>query len=108
MLNERNLSLYIAHRRKLVEYAKEIVGDPGRAEDIVQDAFLKFRSAASGRFLEEPVGYLYRVVRNLAVDRRRRLALESRHVQGGAEEIAADISEDAPSPERALDRKSVV
>ncbi|MGD9535844.1 MAG: sigma-70 family RNA polymerase sigma factor [Alphaproteobacteria bacterium] len=102
MPNERNLNLYIAHRRKLVEYANGIVGDPGRAEDIVQDAFLRFWSAASGRLLEEPVGYLYRVVRNLAVDRRRQLMLEERHIRGGAEEIAADVPEDMPSPERAL------
>jgi RNA polymerase sigma-70 factor (ECF subfamily) len=98
--DKRNLNLYIAHRRKLVEYANGIVGDPGRAEDVVQDAYL--RSVASSRFLEEPVGYLYRVVRNLAVDRRRRLMLEERHVQGGAEEIAANVPEDRVSPEQEL------
>jgi RNA polymerase sigma-70 factor (ECF subfamily) len=100
--SEWSLSLYLAHRRKLVEYANGIVGDPGRAEDVVQEAFLKFKAAAASRLLEEPVGYLYRVVRNLAVDRRRRLKLEHRHIQGGAEALAAGVAEDRPSPEQAL------
>jgi RNA polymerase sigma-70 factor (ECF subfamily) len=93
------LALYIAHRRKLVNYASGIVGDPGRAEDIVQDAYLRFRTASSGRMLEEPVGYLYRIVRNLALDVRRRLTLEGRHFDGDAERVVADLAEDKPSPE---------
>lgn len=92
----------MAHRAKLVEYANGIVGDHGRAEDVVQEAFLKFRAVAVGRPLEEPVGYLYRIVRNLAVDWRRRLTLENRHVRGGVEEIAVAVPGDAPSPEQAL------
>ncbi len=84
MPKEQSLALYLAHRRKLLEYANGIVGDPGRAEDIVQEAFLRFRAAAMERLLDEPVGFLYRVVRNLALDRRRRLLLEDRHM---AEEL---------------------
>lgn len=102
MQNERSLSLYLAHRRKLVDYASGILGDAGRAEDVVQEAFLKFRSAAASRLLEEPVGYLYRVVRNLSVDGRRRLSLEDRHVSGGVEVSAAEVSEDLPSPEQVV------
>lgn len=102
MQPERSLSLYLAHRRKLVDYASGILGDAARAEDVVQEAFLKFRTAASGRLLEEPVGYLYRVVRNLSVDGLRRLALEDRHVSCGADGAAAEVSEDFPSPEQAV------
>jgi RNA polymerase sigma factor (sigma-70 family) len=97
---ERTLTLYIAHRRKLVDYATAITADPGRAEDVVQEAFLRFKAAAATRLLEEPVGYLYRVVRNLALDRRRRAALENRHVLGDVERVAAEVPEEAPSPER--------
>lgn len=97
--NDRTLTLYIAHRRKLVNYANGIIGDPGRAEDVVQEAYMRFRTAAKGRLLEEPVGYLYRIVRNLALDRRRRLTMEDRHIQGGIEQTAAGMAEDRPSPE---------
>lgn len=100
MRNKRTLALYIAHRRKLLEYANGIVGDPGRAEDVVQEAFLRLRTAAAGRFLEEPVGYLYRVVRNLALDWRRREVLEGRYIVGNVETVAADVAGDRPSPEQ--------
>lgn len=100
MSEERTLALYVAHRRKLMDYANRIVGDPERAEDIVQEAFLKFRTAAAGRLLEEPVGFLYRVVRNLALDWRRRVMLEGRHILRGVEQVAADVVEDRPSPEQ--------
>lgn len=100
MSNERILRLYIDHRRKLLEYAGGIVRDPGRAEDIVQEAFLRFRAAASGHFLDEPVGYLYRIVRNLALDRRRRATLEGRYFKEGIEGTAAEISDARPSPEQ--------
>lgn len=102
MPDERILQLYIDHRRKLVEYASGIVRDPARAEDVVQEAFLRFRAGASGRFLDEPVGYLYRIVRNLAFDRRRRSVLEARYFKDGVESRAVEIPEGKPSPEREL------
>lgn len=100
--NERILRLYIDHRRKLIEYASGIVRDPGRAEDVVQEAFLRFRTAATGRLLDEPVGYLYRIVRNLALDRRRRRVLEGRYFKEGIEGGAAEVPESKPSPEQEL------
>ncbi|MBS0220412.1 MAG: sigma-70 family RNA polymerase sigma factor [Proteobacteria bacterium] len=98
--NKRTLALYTAHRRKLLEYANGIVGDPGRAEDVVQEAFLRFRTAATERFLDEPVGYLYRVVRNLALDRRRREVLEDRYIVSDVEVAAAVVADERPSPEQ--------
>ena len=75
------LALYAAHRGALMSYASGIVGDHAYAEDVVQEAWLRFGAAAGDRPLEEPVGYLYRIVRNLAVDCRRRLMREK--VLGG-------------------------
>ena len=98
---DRILALYIAHRRRLVSYANGIVGDHGRAEDVVQEAYLRFRTAAAARLPEQPVGYLYRTVRNLALDRRRRLTLERRHMEHGVEQHAAGMADDRPSPEDA-------
>ena len=60
------LALYLAHRRELVNYANGIVGDRAQAEDLVQEAWLRFGAVAERRLLEEPIGYLYRIVRNLA------------------------------------------
>ena len=100
MRHERNiLAVYMAHRGALVNYANGFVGDPAHAEDVVQEAWLRYRAAATRRTLDEPVGYLYRIVRNLAIDSYRRRRREERVVEpttAKADERAAD---DAPSPE---------
>lgn len=71
--------LYATHRAALVEYVLPIVGDRARAEDVVQEAFLRF-SPQQGldASVQRPLGYLYRIVRNLALDLSRRRAIEER------------------------------
>jgi RNA polymerase sigma-70 factor (ECF subfamily) len=96
--NDKILSLFMTHQAELVAYAATIVGCRARAEDVVQEAYLRFEDASGNRELAQPVGYLYRIVRNLAVDGSRRLALESRHIDGDA---AAEAPADQPSPEDA-------
>lgn len=91
------LALYLAHRGELVNYASASVGDRARAEDVVQEAWLRFGAAAEGRPIDEPVGFLFRVVRNLAVDGRRRLTREGRAVDAGTD--MTEVPADYPSPE---------
>ncbi len=63
------LALYLKHRGSLVNYANGIVRDRAGAEDVVQEAYLRFSSASSDeRLISSPVSYLYRIVRNLALD----------------------------------------
>jgi RNA polymerase sigma-70 factor (ECF subfamily) len=97
--DSKTLALYMAHRGALVNYASGIVGDRAHAEDLVQEAWLRFFAAAGRRPLDEPVGYLYRVVRNLAVDGRRRLLREGRMVEAGPGLEQRDIADAHPSPE---------
>lgn len=101
MPHDKVLALYTAYRHQLVAYAHGIVGDPARAEDVVQEAFLRFKIAAAGRLLEEPVGYLYRIVRNLAFDGRRHAMLERQHLDGSEDRRTEEIAADVPSPEAA-------
>jgi RNA polymerase sigma-70 factor (ECF subfamily) len=76
------LALYLAHWTALVNYARPIVGDPMQAEDVVQEAFIRFMpDAGAGGKIEQPVAYLYRIVRNLAFDWTRRRAGEHRQEQ---------------------------
>ncbi|MEX2451981.1 MAG: sigma-70 family RNA polymerase sigma factor, partial [Rhodospirillales bacterium] len=93
------LSLYMAHRGELVTYASRIVGDRAHAEDVVQEAYLRFDAAAESSPVREPVAYLYRIVRNLALDVRRRLTRERRVVEHDAEADARQTRDDRPSPE---------
>lgn len=93
------LDLFLAHRAALIDYAQPIVGCRARAEDVVQEAYLRF-SGADDRAddpILQPVGYLYRIVRNLAVDWARHLAQEDRPPSAVMEQVASP----APSPEQA-------
>lgn len=100
----RLLALYLAHRVELVNYAQSIIGDRARAEDLVQEAWIRLDSARSRGAFEEPVGYLYRIVRNLAIDGRRRLGREDRLLSGDQQDMA-EAPADRPDPERqAADR----
>lgn len=99
---ETTLTLYLEHRGELVNYASGIIGDRSRAEDVVQEAYLRFADAAARRLLEEPVSYLYRIVHNLAFDGVRRLSLENRHIKPGGGPSAHEVAEERPSPEAEL------
>jgi RNA polymerase sigma-70 factor (ECF subfamily) len=90
------LRLFMAHRGELVNYASAIVGDRGRGEDVVQEAWLRFGSASETGAVEEPRRFLYRIVRNLAIDGRRRLVRERSTVEMG---LPPEKADDYPSPE---------
>jgi RNA polymerase sigma factor (sigma-70 family) len=99
MPSDKHLDLYLAHRQKLVHYASGIVADSGRAEDVVQEAYLRFSAASDERVLQQPVGFLYRIVRNLAFDLRRRLVLEDKTVDLVGDAGLDGIPDSTPSPE---------
>lgn len=101
MLSKQNyLGVFLAHRRNLLRYAQRIIGDHGHAEDVVQDAYLRLMGSATGKLINEPVGYLYRIVRNLAIDGRRRERRGEHHALADME-CAASLAADHPSPESA-------
>ena len=97
------LASFVDHRGQLVRYATGIVGERSLAEDVVQDAYLRLQRAearrAAGETLDEPLAYLFRIVRNLALDVRQRLNREhSRAVPGDATDVG-EIAENRPNPE---------
>lgn len=94
------LSLYRSHRASLVDYACTITGSRSEAEDVVQDAWLRFDRAFGTATVREPLNYLYRIVRNLALDgRRRALGAAQRHPLV-LDDVAELVPSDTPSPER--------
>lgn len=98
--NQRTASaLYSTHRAALVDYAAGIVGGRAQAEDVVQDAWLRIEQVERGRLLEEPLRYFYRVVRNLALDRRRAHKRETRRDDSEAIVDIAEILDETASPE---------
>lgn len=101
MAHDRSiLALYLAHRVELVRYASAIVGDRAHAEDVVQEAWLRLGAAVDGRTIEEPVGFLYRIVRNLAIDGQRRIVRAGKVVQPDNGAAATQsVADQYPSPE---------
>lgn len=92
-------NLFIEHRGALVDYAARIVGSRVQAEDVVQEAWLRFNSMASRRLLEAPLSYLYRIVRNSALDCRRKMARESRYLVEQVDNTVEQQPAGQPSPE---------
>jgi RNA polymerase sigma-70 factor (ECF subfamily) len=98
------LDLYIMHRKSLVDYAAPIVGCRTLAEDVVQEAFIRFSSSvgeerAQPGTVAQPLNYLFRIVRNLAIDWARRISSERQ--DPASEEVLAATAADIPSPEQA-------
>ena len=98
---ESALAIYIEHRDALLNYASRIVRDRGSAEDVVQEAWLRFsaRAAQAGE-VTQPANYLYAIVRNLALDWLNRSARQD--PQAISESILESVPSEAPSAERVL------
>jgi RNA polymerase sigma factor (sigma-70 family) len=95
---DKRLRLFLAHWTALVEYATPIVGDRMRAEDVVQEAYMRFvLPTAEAPRVDNPAAYLYRIVRNLSHDFRRRLSADSRRDE--AHHVLLSTLPPAPSPE---------
>lgn len=89
--------LYFAHRSALIEYATPILGSREAAEDIVQDAYLRFFPMQTRiRSPEQALAYLYRIVRNLAFDILRHRKIEKREVGESAPFWAKSRAEGTP------------
>ena len=101
---DEKVLLYTTHRAALVEYALPIVGDRTRAEDVVQEAFMRFVPQGSAEAdVQNPLGYLYRIVRNLAYDLTRRRAVEDRALRD--DRSWWKVPSDARTPEQDLSHR---
>ncbi len=94
-MSEDRLAAYLRYRAALLDDASRIVGR-AHAEDVVQDAWLRFDQPATA--VRQPGGYLFRIVRNLALDRLRRSRWEA---QGPEAHAAVDAAVSSlPDPEQ--------
>lgn len=99
------LSIFLTQRPALIRYAASLIGDRAEAEDLVQEAWLRFNAVAASRWIEEPAGYLHRIVRNLILDGRRRQSLERRLFDANAERVAETVPSDEPSASATAEAK---
>src|SRR3954468_20766187 len=91
----------LGHRARLFGLAYRMLGDVDEAEDVVQEAFLRWH-LADQKAIRSPEAWLVTVVTRLSVDRLRRLATERESYPGPwlPEPIA---TEDVAAPSRIPD-----
>lgn len=93
-------AVFVAHRPQLQRAALKILGNMERAQDVVQDAYVKVMEAQSVFDVKQPLAYLHQMVRNLAIDMHRRAALETRFFI--SEEEGMQVPEHYGTPETAV------
>lgn len=71
------VEVFLAHRKQLCHAAVRILGSQDRAEDVVQDAYFKIADIKTVFMIKNPVAYVFRIVRNLAIDHYRHAVFES-------------------------------
>lgn len=94
-------------RARLVSIASRMLGSRAEAEDVVQDAWLKWQ-AADRAALRTPLAWLTTVTTRLAIDRLRRLETESTAHEAERIAIASLGDDTAPSAEEELMRASLL
>jgi RNA polymerase sigma factor (sigma-70 family) len=99
--NSVSLGLYRSHRESLISYAGRLSGDPGTAEDIVQDAWLLFDRRTGDEGIREPLAYLKRIVRNLVFAQVRKNRPDSTS-HFDSNEAVRRLADDRPSAEAEL------
>lgn len=68
---------FLQHWSQLRSAAHAIVGAREAAEDVTQSAYVKVLEISGELTIRQPIGFCFQVVRNLAIDHRRRATLES-------------------------------
>ncbi|MEM8530638.1 MAG: RNA polymerase sigma factor, partial [Chloroflexota bacterium] len=67
------VNLYLSHRHEILAYLTGILHHRELAEDLCQETFIKaFRNWPTQGQLRNPVGWLYQIARNTAIDELRR------------------------------------
>jgi len=97
------LDTYFEKRDVLLRYIAASCRDPGLAEDIIQDLYVKLTALQTEPVVDNPSGYLFRMANNIYLNRLR--ALKSERTRDHAwqaasfENVAGDAVTDEPTPE---------
>lgn len=92
---------FAEQRAPLVRYATRLLGDSARAQDVVQDTFVRFMAQPAEAVDGHAIEWLFTVCRHRALDVLRKEGRMKRFEEGQAERVtAAD-----PRPGRALEEE---
>lgn len=91
------LDVLIQKRAVLLKAAASITGCRSRAEDVLQDAYLRLVSVPLNSLSSKArVSYVFQVIRNLAIDHYRKQELEQKYVCSEEDGLHAQASEVTP------------
>lgn len=99
---QERLNLYLQHRSELINYASALLSTREQAEDLVQEVWLKFERQSLDS-VQQPSGYLFRMVRNLALDELRGQRIKQRYTYPLDE--ARDEASERDDPARIASRR---
>lgn len=99
---------FVALRDPIYRYVFSAVGNPGDAEDIAQEAFIRlFRDLRRGHAIENVRAWLFRVAHNLVIDFGRRSPRPESLDAPDYQYVAEALSDPGPNAEeRIVDRAS--
>lgn len=80
-VNDKNelINIAIENRARLIQLATKILNCRYLAEDVVQEMILRLCETAHCEDIQNPLGYLSRMVRNMSIDWVRHRVSEERH-----------------------------
>jgi RNA polymerase sigma factor (sigma-70 family) len=96
------LGVFMERRSRLIQQAARITGCQCLAEDVVQETMLKICEGGIEEEVKSPAAYLFRMVRNLAIDCARRRAREMG--LSAAEDASGELVAQCPCPEETMAR----
>jgi RNA polymerase sigma-70 factor (ECF subfamily) len=103
-LEQQVIELYLEHAAGLCRYAASLLNDNRQAEDLAQETFLRFIAQKSlGCNIQNPRAWMYRVLRNLALDRLR----EVRRSNEVAIEQVQDGLQTPSSVQESMERRQI-
>ncbi|MEO5958633.1 MAG: sigma-70 family RNA polymerase sigma factor [Opitutaceae bacterium] len=91
--------IFLEQQAPLTRYATRLLGDPDRARDVVQDAFVKLLGQPPEAVNGHAVEWLFTVCRHRALDVLRKEGRMKRFAEGQAERVTAND----PRPGRTLE-----
>jgi RNA polymerase sigma-70 factor (ECF subfamily) len=100
------------HKRALFNLAYDLLGNAQDAEDISQEAFIKvYRSIGEFRGEAQLSSWMYRIVVNLCLNRRRKKALSEMELresfEGDERHSSTPTSDHAANPEKATESEMI-
>src|SRR3569833_2711829 len=91
------LSVFCLHRVALLRFLHRRLNNTALAEDLAQETWLRAANAQCSTTIDNPLGFLFRIAANLALDHQRHVAHRIELAETPA--VAEAVPDPQPSPE---------